>query len=63
MEKEERDNKVEDPGERTDAHSAQGEWNEGEEGRTNRPAAPPCLARSSVSASAAGEEGGGGGER
>ena len=49
------------PGERTVAHSTQGERNEGEEGRTNRPAAPPCLARSSVSASAAGDEGGGGG--
>ena len=43
-EEEERDNEAEDPGERTVAHSTQGEKKEREEGRTSRPAAPPDCA-------------------
>ena len=39
-EEEERDNEAEGPGERTVAHSTQGERKEREEGRTSRPAEP-----------------------
>ena len=43
-EEEEKDNEAEDPGERTVAHSTQGERTETEEGRTSRPTAPPDCA-------------------